>query len=168
MTEIPELKTTDSRVQVDHQAQVHPGSHRQRRRRGRGELQVHLLRGPRPNALGRRAADHHQRERNAAARRCDEAGNPGMDAALQARPYRDQARLRPRRVRRLHRSDRRCAPLQLLHADPHCARTQSHDCRRTCVGRWASFIPCSRPWSTRRASNAPSACRASSCPRLDF
>ena len=40
-----------------------------------------------------------------AARRRDEAGDAGHDAALQTRPDRHKDRLRPGRMRRVHRAD---------------------------------------------------------------
>ena len=67
----------------------------------------------------RRAPDHSERQWPAATRRRDEAGNAGQDAALQARAHRHQAGMRPRRMRRLHGPDRRCAALFVLDAHPY-------------------------------------------------
>ena len=69
-----------------------------------------------------RAADHAERQRAGAPRRRHEAGNAGDDAPLQAGPHRHQARVRPRRVRRLHGAHRRRAALLLLGPDAHRAR----------------------------------------------
>ena len=80
--------------------------------------------GQTSSAWIRRAADHAERQRPEAARRRDEAGNAGDDAALQAGADRHQARLRPRRVRRVHGAHRRCAALFVLGADAHGARTR--------------------------------------------
>ena len=76
-----------------------------------------------------RAPDHVDGERAGPARGRHEAGNPGDDAALQAGPDRHQARLRPRRVRRLHRAHRRRAALFMLGAYPHGAHARRHDHR---------------------------------------
>ena len=59
-----------------------------------------------------------------AARGCHEAGDAGDDAALQAGAHRDQDRMRPGRMRRLHGADRRCAALFLLGADAHGAEQE--------------------------------------------
>ena len=61
------------------------------------------------------------------ARGRDEAGDAGHDAALQARPHRNQDRLRPRRVRSVYRADRRRAALLLLDADAYRSHGQSPD-----------------------------------------
>src|SRR5262249_46464918 len=63
-------------------------------------------------------------------RRRDETRDAGADAALQARSHRDQDRLRPRRMRRVHGAGRRCAALFLLDPDAHGARQEDHDDRR--------------------------------------
>ena len=78
-----------------------------------GGLSVPRLHSAGPGIGSRRgrAADHAQRQRPAARRGRHEAGDAGEDAALQAGPDRHQARLRPRRMRRLHGADRRCAAL---------------------------------------------------------
>ena len=86
----------------------------------------------------RRAADHDHRQRPSAPRRRDEAGDAGVDAALQAWPHRHQARMRPRRVRRLHCARRRRAPLFVLAAHPHGARATGRDDRRAGGGGWHS------------------------------
>ena len=71
-----------------------------------------------------------ERERPAAARGRDEAGNAGMDSALQTWTDRHEAGLRPRRMRRLHRPDRRRASLLLFSAYPHRARQEGSNHRR--------------------------------------
>ena len=58
------------------------------------------------------------------ARRRRAAGNPGDDAALQAGADRHQARMRPRRVRRLHRARGRRPALFVLGADAFRARAR--------------------------------------------
>ena len=83
-----------------------------------------LVSGQAPQRQRRAAADAH-RQRPDPARRRRPAGDAGHDAALQARPDRHQARLRPRRVRRLHGAGRRRAALLLLGADPLGARAST-------------------------------------------
>ena len=64
-----------------------------------------------------RASDHAERQRPAAQGRCAAARDAGDDAAVQAEPHGHQARLRSRRVRSLHGSDRRREPIRLLDPD---------------------------------------------------
>ena len=82
------------------------------------------LLGPAVGARRGRAPHHAERERPGAPRRRDEAGNAGDDAPLQAGAHGHQARVRPRRVRRLHRPHRRCAALLVLGAHAHDARQE--------------------------------------------
>ena len=73
-----------------------------------------------------RAAGHAQRQRPRPPRRRAAERDPDPHAALQARPHRHQARLRPRRMRQLHRDARRRRDLFLLDADPQrCAAARS-------------------------------------------
>ena len=114
----------------------------------------------------RRAPDHAQRQRPGSPRRRDAAGNARDDAPLQAGAHRHQARLRSRRVRRLHRAHRRCAALLVLGADAPRARQEGrHHRRARRSGDRQAAAPCSRASSTSRASSARSACPASSWPR---
>ncbi len=127
----------------------------------------YLFRGPgtalRPGlaARGCRAAHDADRQRPAAPRRRDEAGNARDDAALQARPHRHEARLRSFRVRRLHGADRRRAALLVLDPHAHGARQEGRRRSKASSRPTASCIRCSRRWSTSRASSARSACRVS-------
>ena len=109
----------------------------------------------------RRAADHAERQRAGAARRRDEAGNAGDDAALQAGADGHQARLRPRGVRRVHGAGGRCAAVFVLDADALGARQEDHDDRRAGGGRRHAAPGAAGRGRRSRASSARSACRAS-------
>ena len=76
-----------------------------------GAASYKLLAPGAADGAARRAADHAECERPAAARGSDEAGDAGVDAALQAGADGNQAGLRPRGVRSLHGAARRCAAL---------------------------------------------------------
>ena len=89
----------------------------------------HLDCGPALGARLGRAPHLDHRQRPGAPRRCAEAGNPGDDAPLQAGAHRHQARLRSRRVRRLHGAGRRRAALFVLDAHALAARPQGADHR---------------------------------------
>ena len=94
-------------------------------------------------------------------RRRDEAGNARDDAALQARPHRNEARLRSFRMRRLHGAHRRRAALLVLGPDAHGAQQEGRHRSKASSRRTASCIRCSRRSSTNRASSARSACPGS-------
>ena len=103
-----------------------------------GQLSVPHDAAARAAAVGagqRRAADHAERERAGPARRRDEAGNAGDDAALQAGADGHQAGMRPRGMRRVHGAGRRCAALFVLDADALGARQEDRDDRRAGGGR---------------------------------
>ena len=131
---------------------------------------AYLFRGPHaagPGFAARRGgtADDAERQRPDAARGRDEAGNARDDAALQARPHRHEAGLRPIGVRRVHRPHRRCPALLVLDSDAHGSRQEDSDDRRARGARTARCIRCSRRSSTSRDSSARSACPDSSCRR---
>ncbi len=92
---MPEMEDQIRRKQgiPDHEAPVHSGRDCRWRDGGRGELQNPVA--GRRAAQWWRAANHPERERKDAARGGDEAGDPGVDAALQAGADGNEAGLRP-------------------------------------------------------------------------
>ena len=116
---------TDDTTQERFPPQFHQGCHCVRRRSVLRHVPVLLVDGARPADVGarrRRTADHAQGQRPGPPRRRAQAGNAGDDAPIQAGADRHQARMRPRRVRRLHGPHRRCAALLVL--DPHPPRAR--------------------------------------------
>ena len=113
--------------------QVHQGGDRRRR----GGVRLELLVPRRTDtalrsglaARRRRAAHDADRQRPAAPRRRDEAGNAGDDPALQAGAHRHQAGLRSLRVRRVHGAHRRRPALLVL--DPHAHRARQEGRQRS-------------------------------------
>ena len=86
--------------------------------------------GPDTGCRCGRSAYNTERQRPDASRGRHEAGNAGVDPALQSGAHWHQDRLRPSGMRRLHGADRRCAALFLLHPHPHGARQEGRYDRR--------------------------------------
>ena len=115
------------------EAQLHQRGHRQRRGSLLGRLSVprsSLLQGQQSTAgVGERLITLNV---NGQQRRVDVMKQETLASTLRYKlgPHRHQAGMRPRRMRLLHRPDRRYSALFLFGAHPHGARPESRDDRR--------------------------------------